>query len=78
MQLQELVKLVESEDIGTLYLSGTQDSYYMAILEKGKALTSYNVEFLDSKDGVRWKFESLDDVYELTRTHLHHHQFTVF
>tara|TARA_R110002051_G_scaffold75875_1_gene138024 strand:+ start:1050 stop:1286 length:237 start_codon:yes stop_codon:yes gene_type:complete len=78
MELQELVKLVESEEISKLYVSGTLGSYYIAITKKGKKLTLHNVEFLEGEKGVNREFKSIDDAYQLTRTHLHHHQFTVF
>lgn len=78
MQLKELVKLVEFEAIDKLLVTGAAGYYTIAILKKGENLTDNNVEILECARGGYRKFTSLDSVRNLTRKHLHNHQFTVF
>ena len=77
MQLQELVKLVEFEAVDKLYVTGTTGFYTITILIKGRNFPHYGVEVLERARGGNREFTSLDSVYNLTRKHLHNHQFTV-
>ena len=78
MQLKELVKLVEFDAIDKLLVTGTTGYYNIAIIKKGENFTDNVVEILECARGGNREFTSLDSIRNLTRKHLHNHQFTVF